>query len=252
MRGILKFGGRIWHDYDSMNRNHARPRTADGAAGDALRRWFRSHPCADLEALGRLLRGSSRTVFRVLARVGYRSSFSHAGRYYTLADRPQFDELGLWFCEDVGFSRVGTLRATLKHLVQQAPAGHTHDELQSLVRLRVHDTLRNLVAAGELGRQVVETLFVYLSTDRPVAKSQLAKRRELLAARPSVPANLDAARVIDVLLAILHRPTASAVQVAAELRVRGVVVSEEQVAATLAHYAVGKKTARSRSVRSPR
>lgn len=235
-----------------MSRNHDRTRTARGAAGDALHRWFRSHPCADLEALCRLLRMSSRTVFRVLARVGYRSSFSHAGRYYTLADRPRFDELGLWFCEGVGFSRHGTLRATLRHLVQHAPAGHTQDELQSLVRLRVHDTLRNLVATGELGRQVVETLFVYLSTDRAVAKSQLARRRELLAARSSVPANLDASRVIEVLLAILHRPTASAVQIAAELHVRGVVVSDEQVTATLAHYAVGKKTARSRSAPSPR
>jgi hypothetical protein len=226
--------------------------TAGGAAVDALHRWFRSHPCTDLDQLCRVLRASGRTVFRVLARAGYLSSFSHAGRYYTLADRPQFDELGLWFCDDVGFSRHGTLRATLKHLVERAPAGHTQEELRSLVRLRVHDTLRDLVEAGELGRRLIETLFVYLSADGARAKVQVAKRKELLAARPSVPATVDAGRVIEVLLAVLRRPGAGAADVAADLRLRGVVVSDEQVAATLAHYAVGKKTTRSRSTRSPR
>ena len=235
-----------------MSRSYVTTQTAGNAAVDALRKWFRSHPLADLADLRRMLGASTSTVFRVLARAGYLSSFSHAGRYYTLADRPRFDELGLWFCEDVGFSRHGTLRATLKHLVERAPAGHTHDELRSTVRLRVHDTLRHLVEAGDLGRRLVETLFVYLSADGATAKAQVAQRKELLAARPSVPPTVDAGRVIEVLLAMLRRPGAGAAEIVADLRVRGFVVSDEQVAATLAHYAVGKKTARSRSIRSPR
>jgi hypothetical protein len=40
---------------------------------------------------------SRRSLFRDLASLGYLTSFTHAGRYYTLADIPQFDERGLWF-----------------------------------------------------------------------------------------------------------------------------------------------------------
>lgn len=236
-----------------MSRNHdTRDEAASDAAVDALQSWFRDHPVAELDDLRRVLRASTRTVFRVLARAGYHSSFSHAGKYYTLADIPRFDERGLWFSEHVGFSRHGTLRSTLVHLVEQAPAGSTHEELQAAVRLRVHDTLRSLVAAKLIGRELVEALFVYLSTKRAVAKGQLERHRELLAARQSAPAPpLDAARVIDLLLAVIRQPRATAAEIAASLRLRGLPVSDEQAVAIFAHYSLGKKTARSPSRRSP-
>jgi len=233
-----------------MGRNAATGETASSAAVDVLQNWFRDHPVAELDDLRRVLRVSTRTVFRVLKRAGYHSSFSHAGRYYTLATTPRFDAQGLWFWEHVGFSRHGTLRSTLVRLVEQAPAGSTHEQLQSAVRLRVHDTLRSLVAAGLIGRELLEALFIYLSADRSTAKAQLTKRRELLAARHATPPHpLDAARVIDVLLAVIRQPRASAAQIAAALRLRGLALNDEQVEATFEHYALGKKTARSPSRR---
>src|SRR3990172_7268724 len=36
------------------------------------------------------------TVFRKLAELPYRTSYSHRGRYYTLDDVARFDDLGLW------------------------------------------------------------------------------------------------------------------------------------------------------------
>ncbi len=36
------------------------------------------------------------TVFRTLRRLGYLSSYSHRGQFYTLIQIPNFDELGLW------------------------------------------------------------------------------------------------------------------------------------------------------------
>jgi len=55
----------------------------------------------------KLILGSSATmtVFRKLRALGYLSSFSHRGQYYTLADIPQFDELGLWSFRAVWFSQ---------------------------------------------------------------------------------------------------------------------------------------------------
>ncbi len=210
-------------------------------------------PIAELDDLRRTLGLSTRSVFRVLARAGYLSSFSHAGRYYTLAGIPRFDQQGLWFSGHVGFSQQGTLRSTLVRLVERAPAGSTHDELQAVVRLRVHDTLRSLVGAGLVGREFVEALYVYLARAPATAKAQLAARRALLARqRPSPPLPLDTARVIDVLVAVIRQPRATAAQIAALLSHRGLAVSDEQVETTLAHYSIGKKTARSASKHSRR
>ena len=112
---------------------------------EAVQRLFRRKPVAILDQLQRALGSSERTVFRVLDRVGYVTSYSHAGRYYTLKSIPAFDEHGLWFYGEVRFSARGTLRATLGFLIREAPGGHTHEEVAALVGLRVHNTLTRLV-----------------------------------------------------------------------------------------------------------
>ena len=51
----------------------------------ALHKLFRTRPVALLSHLRKALQTPSRTtVFRVLRSVGYLTSYSHAGRYYTL------------------------------------------------------------------------------------------------------------------------------------------------------------------------
>jgi len=116
----------------------------------ALKKLFRHRPVAQLDDLRQALNTPSRTtIFRVLQAVGYRTSYSHAGRYYTLSRIPQFDSHGLWRYRDIGFSAQGTLRSTVVYLVNSSPAGQTHHELQDLLHLRVHDTLRLLVESRE-------------------------------------------------------------------------------------------------------
>ena len=45
------------------------------------------------------------TVLRKLRELGYLSSYSHRGGYYTLLTVPQFDEQGLWQHLSAGFSK---------------------------------------------------------------------------------------------------------------------------------------------------
>src|SRR5207302_1490826 len=95
---------------------------------------------------------------------------------YTLEPIPQFDSKGLWRYRQIGFSSQGTLRATLIHLVETSPAGQTHTELQDLLHLRVHDTLRLLVRARELQRKLFQDVYVYLSAKPKPASRQWAER----------------------------------------------------------------------------
>jgi hypothetical protein len=118
------------------------------------------------------------SVFRRLRELDYLSSFSHVGRYYTLPGVANFDPQGLWFFEDVGFSRFGNLKETLIELVEQSIAGRTHEELEKQLRLRVHNTLLDLVRSGRIAREMFEGVFLYHSIRTEKAHRQLARRRE--------------------------------------------------------------------------
>lgn len=151
------------------------------------------------------------------------------------------------------FSRHHTLRATIVQLVQQASAGRTHTELQALLRLRVHDTLRELTKAQKIGRLQLERLFLYVSIEQEAARAQLAQRRCLLETSPpfeQIPATI----VVEVLMEVIHGAKARADPsvIAARLDARGVVVTVGQVEEIFRRHAIEKKTARSRSRRSRR
>ena len=127
---------------------------------NALRALFKKKRVAMLSEIFALLSTTSRmTVFRRLRELDYLSSFSHVGRYYTLPRVANFDPQGLWFFEDVGFSRFGNLKQTLVQLVEQSIAGKTHEELEKQLRLRVHNTLLDLVRSGRIAREMFEGVF---------------------------------------------------------------------------------------------
>jgi hypothetical protein len=236
-----------------MSRNPARSRTPGGdGAEETLRALFRRQPVCEMVDLRRELGTSERTVFRVLARIGYHSSFNHAGRYYALKDVPTFDEEGLWFQGQAGFSAAGTLRTTLERMVCRAPEGRTHEELAARVRLRVYDTLRDLVRAKLLGRELVEALHVYLDPAPEAAAAQVRRRRELLAAGMSPQAPVDLARVVDVLLAVIRVPGDPPHKIARALRARGLALADAQVEQVFERYGLEKKTASSGPRRSRR
>lgn len=214
-----------------------------------LESFFRHRPIARLDELRRALDVSGRTVFRVLDQMGYLSSYSHAGRYYTLVRTPSFNADGLWVHSGILFSSHGTLRNTIVHLVNNASAGHTHAELQDRLQLRVYDTLHDLVSAGEISRADIERLYLYVSAQSERAEAQIAERQRLIAqpARPGpVP---DAAAVIEVLLAVIHSPKATIEAITALLRAQGKAITQEQVEAVWMHYDLGKKTPASRRLR---
>jgi len=214
-----------------------------------LEHFFSHRSIARLDELQGVLGVSGRTVFRMLGGMGYLSSYSHAGRYYTLERIPAFDADGLWAHSGVLFSRHGTLRRTVVRLVNEAPAGCTHPELRDRLRLRVYDTLHDLVAASEIGRTEMDRLYLYVSAEAAKARAQVTERQRSIT-EPPLPGPLpDPAVVIEVLLGVIHSPRPDVSAIAAQLRARGKAVTPEQVEAVWAHYELGKKKPASRRSR---
>lgn len=210
---------------------------------EALFKMFRKKYIANLDDLFRVLETNSRmSVFRRLKLINYLTSFTDAGRYYTLKDIPTFDRLGLWFYQDVGFSRAGTLRSTVIELVHCSEVGMTPKELLAVLKLRIpnslHNTLHDLVKGKYLKRQRAQRLPLYTSIHPDRAQKQIEARSNKIRrasqkiAHPSIEATI--AVLVETLKAgdVLVSPS----MVSARLAAQAVMVSVEQVEQIFSQY----------------
>jgi len=227
----------------------------------ALRRFFHKQRIGQLTDFFQVLHTTSRmSVFRRLKTLGYLSSFTHAGRYYTLGELPQFDQWGLWFHRQVGFSRAGTLKSTIVELVNGSATGMTPKELRELLKLpasnTVYNTLHELFHSRQLRQQKLAGFSIYLGVDRQRAAEQVAARRELAAALTEMLRVATDEEVVEVLVEALRAAPeipAPAV-VARRLVARGVRLEPHHVTQVYEEHGLspGKKTARPSSLPSRR
>ena len=124
-----------------------------------------------------------RTVFRKLAALPYRASYSHGGRYYTLDALARFDSLGLWSCQSVWFSAHGSLVETAAALVDASTGGYLIEELDCALHVGTKDCLRHLVERQRLSRENFDGRHLYCTVQPDRRRAQLAARH----ARTHVP-----------------------------------------------------------------
>jgi len=151
-------------------------------APEVLQSFLRRKQMATLEELKQALgTTSTMTVFRKLKLLGYRTSYSHRGKYYTLAEVPRFDAEGLWSCRGAGFSRDGNLLATAQRLVEDAPAGLAASELEARLNVEVKEPLLQLYQRQRVDRREIGGVYIYFSR-RAARQREQRLRRE---ARPA-------------------------------------------------------------------
>lgn len=203
---------------------------------------FQQKRVVDLQAIQRLQEISRRSIFRDLKEHDYLSSYTHAGKYYTLKQFAQFNQEGLWYYGAIGFSIYGTLKNTTFKLVRGSREGKTHEELEKKLRVRVHNTLLDLVRSQRVGRQVIGRLYVYVSAEPRRAAQQLKRRREIQALvieESSLPAEWIRIEILAELIRA-SEVRLKAGQLVSRLERRGVSVTVEQVDRVLEYYVVKK------------
>lgn len=150
---------------------------------EALRSFLQEQKIATLAELqGALGSSATMTAFRKLKALGYQTSYSHRGKYYTLAGIPRFDEYGLWCYRSVWFSRDRTLLATTRRFVEEADDGFTPSELQSLLHVGVKEPLLQLYRQKRVAREKMGGVYVYVSRDSGERRRQRLRRQDRPAA----------------------------------------------------------------------
>ena len=186
--------------------------------------------------------------------MGYLTSFTDAGRYYTLLDIPVFDPWGLWFYQGIGFSKARTLKATVVDIVHSSTAGMTPKELLHLLKIRIPNTLHNalhgLVKSNHISRHRFEGLCLYTHTDADKERIQIeargVQRQKGLQRAGPIPMETTIAVLVEALRA--SETIVSPSEIAARLAVRGLAVTVDHVKQIFSEYGVQaeKKTPSSR------
>jgi len=221
----------------------------------ALMKMFRKKHIADLDQLFITLETNSRmSVFRRLKQIGYTTSFTNAGRYYTLQGIPVYDSWGLWFHRGVGFSKAGTLKAAITEIVDSSKAGMTPKELLHLLKIQapntLHNALRGLVRSENLHRRRLQGRSLYTSAHPDKAQKQVDARVNTLMTGGPSPRILSTETTIAVLVEALNagKVITAPSMIAARMSVRGLVVTEDQVTQVFIQYGIcaEKKTMKRR------
>jgi hypothetical protein len=215
-----------------------------------LTQLFKTHRILTINQLQEFLDRSRRTLFRDMSQLASLSSFTHAGKYYTLQSIAQFNSNGLWFFEGVGFSQDGNLKVTLTHNVHTSQTGYTQKELSQLLHLRVHDPLRVLVQEEKIQRHVLpDRIYLYLSHNESKAQQQMEQRRSL------EKVNSDPLPSIDHRIEILAETIRYYLKVEwvaqallPGLHHRGVSVTSKDIETVLAFYDIKKNSLGNRSI----
>ena len=160
---------------------------------DTIQTVLRSERIATLEQLKAALGTTgTMTVFRRLKVLGYLSSYSHRGKYYTLLDIPKFDEQGLWSYQAVWFSQHGNLVSTVKEFVEDATVGWTAQELERILHVEVKRPLLQLYQGKAIHREKLSGVYTYFSARGDKRRSQLLMRKQSWAeASIGLPAEIE-------------------------------------------------------------
>jgi hypothetical protein len=195
---------------------------------------FEKQSCWMIKPLATKLDYSVRSVQRFLTAVGYYRSFTHNGGWYTLRSIPKFDRDGLWFYNDIGFSRAGNMTDTLVELTCKSLQGITAEELGEKLHCRCHSVLVRLIRDAKLQRLKRGRSNIYIAKDADITVIQ---QKATTVPNVKLPAEI----AVLVLVQFINDPGLSFVQLAKSISQSSkVAVSAAQIETLFSRLGVKK------------
>ncbi|MBW8003764.1 MAG: hypothetical protein FVQ80_17485 [Planctomycetes bacterium] len=199
---------------------------------------FKQHKLLTIVALCSLLQLSIATVRRRLKEWGALSSYNKSGKYYTLPLIAEFNKQGLWKHEGVFFSKHGTLKNTVIHLVQISKRGLSNSELEEILGVNTNSYLPQYKQLAGVRREKHNKEVVYFSADEELYRRQKQNRF------PPVPTVLklppDAISII-VLVELIKHPGSTPAELSDMLQREGYKIGADMIDNLLEHHGLKKK-----------
>jgi len=195
---------------------------------DRLVLLFDQKKCWTIEELTHSLNYSTISIRRFLKDIGYYSSFTHNSMWYSLHSIPSFNKRGLWFYQDIGFSKHGNLKQTILNFVSKSPQGLAAKELFEILLIPCHPVLNQMYNKNQIDRFNTQRGFVYLSIDDKKRQRQLDRLQSQLM-KAKQPESLNAQAAIYVLVEYIRHPEASIAELSKAVEKREVKASPEAI-----------------------
>ncbi len=195
---------------------------------DRLVLLFDQKKCWTIEELTHSLNYSTISIRRFLKDIGYYSSFTHNSMWYTLHSIPSFNRRGLWFYQNIGFSKHGNLKQTIFNFVSKSPQGLTAKDLFEILLIPCHPVLSQMYKKNQIDRFNTQRGFVYLSIDDRKRQRQFNLLQSQLFTVKE-PESLNAQAAVSVLVEHIKHPKASVVELSKAVEKREVKASPEAI-----------------------
>lgn len=137
---------------------------------------FKQHKVLTFVEICSLLQLSRATVRRRLKKWKVMSSYNKSGQYYTLPLIPKFNKQGLWKHEGAFFSKHGTMKNTVIHLVQISQSGLSSSELEEILGINPNSYLPQCKQIEGIKKEKHKREMVYFSSDIEVYQRQKKNR----------------------------------------------------------------------------
>jgi len=124
-----------------------------------------------------LLNCSTRTGRLKIKQWGAHNSYNQNGLYYTMPAVLEFDKNGLWFYQNVYFSKHGNLKKTVVNLIESSPSGLTGRQIGDIVNLLPRSFMHHFRNVPEIKREKHGGVYVYFSQDTERYRLQLQNMR---------------------------------------------------------------------------
>lgn len=191
-----------------------------------------------LVELMKILQFGKITIKRDLKKWNAVTSFNKNGKYYSLPEFLNFDENGLCFLDDIGFSQNGNLIRTMAALASSSSAGLSANDFEKLLRFKFnsYSVITKVVKRTNLNRKKFNGVYFYFSEDKKTFDKQVIQREKITVKKlPDVIA-------IQVLVELINDPKTTQKKISNQLKKRNIYASPEEIYRFLKENNILKKT----------
>jgi hypothetical protein len=192
-----------------------------------------------LPELTAVMNRSPRSVQRYLQLWRCLTSYNHNGKYYTLPDIPDFNQFGIWRHRDIGFSRYGNLKETVRQLVENSTAGMTAAQLGEVLGVNPYSFISHFRDDPRLQREKRSGRLVYFCAKPEIL---VAQREERAVTDPPAALPTDAQAVI-ILVCLLKHPNAKIDELTREVQQKHSGIERGMIERLLDYHGIKKNLA---------
>lgn len=199
--------------------------------------WKKSKVLTLVELL-KITRCCKNTVRKDLKKWNAVTSFNKNGKYYSLPEFLDFDENGLCFLNETGFSRNGNLINTMAALASSSVAGFSADDFEKLLHFKFnsYSVITKVVDRANLNRKKFNGVYIYFSEDQKIFDRQATEREKITIKK--LPDSI----AVEVLVELIQNPESDAKKISKRLKQRNIDAAPKEIYNFLKENYLLKKT----------